>query len=112
MVNDKLASHQLLFLQRSCQRQKEYICSTQNIGTQYACIGDERIRRRKGHACAHGGWSFGMFADELPKVPQEKGLVNTTPFGIFAKELFEGPEGEHWHVIDSLSLYTGCIRVS
>lgn len=50
-----------------------------------------------------GELSFEMFANELPEVPEEKGLLvlNTTPFDIFPDELLEGPEGKHWLALDS-----------
>jgi len=53
---------------------------------------------------ANGGLSLEIFANELPEIPRERGLLvlNTTPFGIFAKEL-PGPEGKHWLAPDRLT---------
>jgi len=55
---------------------------------------------------ADGEYSFEMLANELPKVPEGKGLLvlNTTPFDIFVEELLEGPEVKNSLELDRLSL--------
>ena len=55
---------------------------------------------------ADGEYSFEMLANELPKVPEGKGMLvlNTTPFDIFVEELLEGPEVKNWLELDRLSL--------
>jgi len=67
---------------------------------------------------ADGEYSFEMLANELPKVPEGKGMLvlNTTPFDIFVEELLEGPEGKHGLALDSpplefpeeINLLTSC----
>ena len=67
---------------------------------------------------ANGGLSLEIFANELPEIPRERGLLvlNTTLFDIFAMELPEGPEGKHWLALDSpplefpeeINLLTSC----
>ena len=55
---------------------------------------------------ADGEYSFEMLANQLPKVPEGKGMLvlNTTPFDIFVEELLEGPEVKNWLELDRLSL--------
>ena len=57
----------------------------------------------------NGGLSFELFANELPEISTEKGLLasNTTPFETFPKELPEGPQGKHWLAPGSPPLDTG-----
>jgi len=57
----------------------------------------------------NGGLSFEIFANELPEISTEKGLLvfNTTPFELLAKELPEGPEGKHRLAPGSPPLDTG-----